>query len=98
MTTATQPRVTAEMLRDRWRTLTIGVDLTDGSETNSASWQRLDAAIRTLGGRMVHGVDPYTEYTALCQLEARIPRLIEEEVLAFALAIETDREAPEPVR
>lgn len=94
--TANLAGVSRELIEDRWRTLTIGVDLHDGSEANSALWQRLDGSIRKLAGRMLHGVATDDEYSQLCQLEARVHAFIEDEVLAFALSIETTRAIPDP--
>jgi hypothetical protein len=91
-TTADRDAIAA-MVRDRWDTLTIGVDRYQAEETNTRTIRRYQRAVRELAGGMVHGVEPGAEYSRLCELEDRLVGILEDEIIAFALAIETDRAA-----
>ncbi len=62
-------RHTQITVRDRWDTLMVGVDPYNGEETNSEMYLRLSHGLRTVAGRIVHGVHGDREYSALCQLE-----------------------------
>jgi hypothetical protein len=87
----------AALAKDRWDTLTIGVQEPAAEETNSDLMTAWMASTREILGRMVHGVAP-DEYQALCAAEERLNEALKNEAIALCEAVEEQRHAGAPGR
>ena len=95
-TTATAPRITREMLDDRWRMATTKTVLSDDgpplpSDTNNKVIVRLTGALHTLAGRMIEDWIKGDEEAAWETFHNDLMHTIEEKIKDFGYQIETAR-------
>lgn len=83
----------AAIAKDRWSTLTTGIEGPTAEETLSELLEGWMASTRELLARMVHGIASEADYSALCAAEDRVMRSLEAEALALVETVETAREA-----
>jgi hypothetical protein len=81
----------AAIAKDRWDTLTIGVEGLDAQSTNSDILRDWMASTREILARMVHGTATEEEYQLLCDAEERLLSALGDEATKLVAAIEPMR-------
>ena len=85
------------ILAERWHMATTDVAEFEGesapSETTHEHMDAIITAVRSLGARMVHGIESPDEEKALDKLEASCLAAVEAAVLEFARGVELARAA-----
>lgn len=93
MTTAKAPGEFDALARDRYLTITVGVQHFDGAPDISEVWGRWDRATREILARMIHGAESEEEYNDLGVGEDAVRVALEEAATELVGIVERKRRA-----